>query len=242
MITLSTIQVSAPFEGYLLPVSGFPMLQTEVLPLLDFLRDLGRIANVGKSLEVFIQAAQLVPKEMGGTSAAILSQHGRDWIPKLGLGIWPDRPAPSLWTPKDFEDLAPGEKPRRLMYQVLRITKSIEARENARDTLLGLGTVLQIICSAPDAFLEKMRSTFLKSITEPSFSCFSFYVPLFEANTLSRASASDLESWMGGASVYVRESAEDKAILLLAAESLVPILRKLGAQFQAEPHPTWVIS
>lgn len=241
VVLLNTIALPPPWEGLLLPVSGFPVPESELLPAQWFFRRLTRVIRKEMALspEVFIQMAHLVYE--GGGSIRF-SDHGREWLPKLGLGVWPDRPPPTIWSKEDFRNLAPGEKPRTLMEQVFRITKSDEAKENAADTMLGLGTIVQILTrDSTEVFLRKAREVLLPPIKDPSYVCFPFYIPLLEQKSIAGATLEKLESWLSGASLYIRESVEDVGILIMSGETLVPFLKSLGGRLQQGDESVWQV-
>jgi hypothetical protein len=221
-------------DAFLLPVSGFPVPENELARLRIFLRKLSTaiLRTSGLTLDVFIQVARL---HIGDGSYRFAS-HGGEWMPEIGLGVWPDREPPRLWTTNDFMDLGPDERPKRLMYQVFRVSTSVESRENARDVMLGLGCVLQIL-TADDtpALLRKAKETLLPPIKDRSFRAFPYYVPLLDRNSfLAAKSSEDLERWLCGISVYIRESFEDNGLLILSREPLEPILEGLGGRFESE--------
>lgn len=172
-----------------------------------------------------------------------LSEHGREWLPALGLGVWPDREPPKFWTMDDFMNLAEGEKPRTLMYQVLRVTTSLERRDGARDIMLGLGTIVQILTrDSGEDFLKRATLNISAPIKDPSFTCFPFYVPLFEVKTITNASAASIDQWMCGASLYIRESKEDNGILFVSRGPVKELLRSLGATPIDNGESEWEVS
>ena len=226
---LKPLKVAPPWEACLLPLSGFPMPVEEVERVRGLLQGFSRAAAARWKLaaEVFI----LVPQLVNGDAGSRLSKHGREWIPALGLGVWPDRGPPTVWTKEDFENLGFGDMPRTLMYQVFRVTTGPEARENARNVMLGAGTVIQMMTSAgSEALLQAGREVLLPPIQDPAFTSFPFYMPLLEGKSFAGAKAEQLDRWLCGATVYVRESAEDQAILIASREPLRPVLESLGGR------------
>ncbi len=229
-----------PWEAYLLAVSDFPVPEEELDPVRRFLQRFSAAAQQRWKLvaEVGLQLVQLHLKD----GPARVAQHGREWIPAVGLGVWPDREPPRGWTDEDFNELGMGEKPRELMFQVLRVTTTPEARSQARDVMLGLGTLVQILIpDSLDAFFDRSARTLLAPIADPAYTCFPFFVPLLEGKALREATGPQLTAWLCGCSVYLRESAEDKGILILSREPLGPLLEDLGGRLQTAPEPVWVV-
>ncbi len=227
-IPIESVGAPAPWQALKIPVGAFPAHKRYLPPLRALLDQLtgALVEERGLSAEVFIQGNHLHRK--GG--AAVMAAHGAAWIPIQGLGVWPGREPPRLWTWKDFVFLLPGMSPGELMYNVFRITGPGDARYQARDLMLGRGTVLEILLEGDlDAWLEKTRAVLLPPIKEPTFRSFPYYIPLLEIETLRSARPEQLEEWLGGASAYIRESREDHALLLLSRQPLIPVLERLGA-------------
>ncbi|HEV2401147.1 MAG TPA: hypothetical protein VGS27_29710 [Candidatus Sulfotelmatobacter sp.] len=185
--------------------------------------------------DVFIHMAALQHKD---GSAIKFSSKGREWLPKLGLGVWPDRPAPAIWTRDDFEELGPGEKPRTLRNQVFQVN-SLKARDEARAAMLEWGGVIQVIAKDNASFLARTREVLLPSIKDPCFNCFPFYVPLMQAQSLTHEDGEKAREWLCGASIYIRESPEDSGLLVIGAEGLHSILKSLGASSEGEAAKFW---
>jgi hypothetical protein len=239
VLVLEQIAVAQPWEAFRLPVRAFPLADPERAAVQRFWESFASAAaqEWKLSAEVFLQFAQLHIGKIGRR----VSEHARDWRPQIGLGVWPDRPPPALWTGKKFLQLDPGDLPV-LVYQLLRITKAQPAREQARNAMLGFGTVMEILCPGDgEALLEAGKQLFLPAIAEPLFRAYPIYVPLFEAKTL-REAASDLEKWFCGAMVYLRESPEDQGVLIAGRRPLGPLLEKTGncriaGQYSHIKHP-----
>lgn len=240
LVSLKALLGEPPVEVYLLPVSGFPMPEQESRPLAGAIRRLTALVSKEWKLfpEVFIQFAQVHL----GDAKIRLASHGREWIPTLGLGVWPDRPAPTIWKREEFMNLGVGEKPPRLMHQVFRVSASPEARAGARESMFGLGTIVQIMtCDEQGSFLQKARETLLPPIVDPSFTSFPFYVPLLEGKSVTGCAPEQIITWLSGAQVYMRESPEDNAILLVSSRPLAPIFGELGGHLLDGPDPFWQI-
>jgi hypothetical protein len=232
--------IAPPWEAFLLPLSGFPLPDDEVIPLRTFLTNLTRevSARWHLSSEVCVQVEQSDETEY----RLLHAKHAREWIPEVGLGVWPDREPPAVWTKEEFMNIAPGEKLRPMMYQVLRITTSQAERQQARDLMLKYGPALEIMTSDDsDAFLRKATDLLLPPIKDLSYTCFPFYVPLLEIKSLAGASPEQLEACFCGASVYIRESFEDKGILLASKRPLTGVLQHLGGRYEKSPEPYWEI-
>lgn len=138
---------------------------------------------------------------------------------------------PASWTKEEFEEAAlENKRPRRLSYQVFHITGSHPAKRQAHDQMLRFGPLLEFLSreDAP-AIFPRGEATLLPAIRDPSYTCFPFYVPLIEVNALTKATPEKLSSWFGD-SIYIRESFEDRGILLVSSLPLSMILDELGGQ------------
>jgi hypothetical protein len=238
-IDVEAILLGEPWEVYLLPVSEFPSPQEELIRNRELLgRLMTALGDRQLSSEVFLDVAQ-VHLEDGSDR---LADHAREWKPKLCLGVWPDRPAPTRWTQEELEELAPGEAPRPMMYTVLYVSGSQEARAEAFRTMLGLGSVVRVLTQNEGTFLSLAKQTLQPAIQQRPFRSFPNFMPLFDCKSLTAATSDQLERWFCGAAVYIRESPEDNGIIVASNTPLAPIFQHLGGQFEHQPSPRWRIT
>jgi hypothetical protein len=214
-------------------VPAFPIPKQNLTVFTNFLGNLtAAAAEVWKlRSELFIQLEQLHE----AASRSLFSEHAREWIPEVGLGVWPDRDPPAGWTREEFMNAGPEERLRPLMYQVFRITTSLPTKDHARNLMLVFGPVLEILTSDSEAFLSKTKAVLVSPIKDPSYACYPFYVPLLEGKTLTAATGEQLEAWLSAATIYIRESFEDQGILIASREPLTRILKELGGEFEERP-------
>lgn len=199
-LRLERIEAPAPCEAYVARVSGFPLPAEEAAAAGELWRNL----TAGRASELFVQFA---PLALGDGAARVMANAAK-WRPEIGLGVWPDQPPPRGYTREDFENLGLDEQPRRLDYQVLRV-----AGPEARDTMLGSGALLEIVTPDGNQFLARARELLRTAIQDPTFASFPLYVPLLRAGPLQ-------PEWLCGASLYLRESVEDRAILVVTTTGL----------------------
>lgn len=159
--------------------------------------------------QVLLQFDRLRP----GEDVALLRQNVRQWLPDIGLGVWPHREPPRLWSREEFIE-TPMEELRPIMHRILRVDADPRATRSAWNTMLGLG-IIRIASHDLDAFYRQTMERCLPRIEEPSFQSFPFYLPLLDAQALAELSPADLLNWLGGADAYLRESSEDGGLLLL---------------------------
>jgi hypothetical protein len=238
-VEVEAILLGGRWEVYLLPVSEFPSPKEELLRNRQVLERLTTaLGDRQLSSEVFLDIAQ-VHLEDGSDR---LADHAREWKPKLCLGVWPDRPAPTRWTREELEELAPGDSPRPMMYTVLYLSGSQAAREEAFGTMLGLGAVVRVLTGREGTFLSIAKQTLQPTIQQRPFRSFPNFMPLFDRKSLTAATSDQLEKWFCGADLYIRESPEDKGIIVASNTPLAPIFQHLGGQFEHQPSPHWRIT
>lgn len=162
-----------------------------------------------------------------------LSENGRTWLPMTGLGVWPDREPPRLWSSKDFSDRDFGTPLPPLMHTVFHVSAGPEACDHARTTMFGSGAVLSLLLDEPaSSYHARMRRVLLPPIQEPALRGHPFYVPLLDANSLqSVREPQTLNRWMSATRLYLRESVEDEGMMVVtsipeALASLDAILHK----------------
>ena len=226
ILTLQSEPLADPWRLFTLELAGFPVPAKILKPLRTFLQLLSTalVEDWNLNQEVLVQFDRL---EVADASARF-AENGSAWIPETGLAVWPDRKPPAQWTMKEFLDFVPGRM-AVLMYQYFRITKSPEAKEHARDVMLGYGTVAQMFSPVDwNALKSKGDEVLLSTIEDPSFRAFPFYLPIFELKALRNATSEQLDKWSCGVTVYVRESSEDNALLIACRQPLEPLLAKLG--------------
>jgi hypothetical protein len=131
----------------------------------------------------------------------------------------------------ELQDLVPGEKLRPLMDIALRVT-GLDRGDNARDVMLGLGTMLQFFVPGDggEDFLGAAKRLLLPPIKDPSYTSFPFYVPLFQAKSITEAKETQLETWLCGARACIRESPEDQGILIFGKAPMHDVLSQAGVE------------
>jgi len=241
VVDLHVIPTSNPWQAMLLPVAAFPVPAEEREKVKSVIHRfaVAMKTQLGLSSEIFVQVEQSDDPE----ARALYNRHAPEWIPEIGLGVWPDREPPHPWSKEEFMNIVPGEKPRIPMHQVFRITESEHAKQAACGILLGFGPIVEIMTPFDgDGFLQMCTSVFLPPIEDPAFTCFPFYIPLLERKTLTSATSEQLDAWLCGAKAYIRESFEDKGILIASREPLGPILEQMGGRMKLDPEPHWEIA
>lgn len=224
-LTLKSIAAPPPWEALVLTVSSFPVPPEELASVRSFLRRLtGALLEDGElCVEIFLQFNHLHLAD----GAARIAENARAWRPEHGLGVWPDREPPVLWTRAEFES-PPTGPPRPIMHKVLRLSGSRRVKNDAVEMMLGRGAVIEVLTAEPgDRFLERARKLLLPPIQERALRSFPFYVPLLERKSIGGRQADQLQDWLCGVSVYIRESAEDSGILIASRDPLAPVLKRI---------------
>jgi hypothetical protein len=238
-LALRVLRSPAPWQAFVLPVSGFPIPEQECGPLAKFMERISTSAAKRWKLssEVFMELEQMKGLECRHAFA----DHGKEWLPEVGLGVWPDREPPRLWTRKEFENLQPGGKLREILCEVFRISTSPQHRAAARAAMLKFGPVTEILTpETTEGLLEKMKPVYLAFIKERSHRCFPYFIPLLEGKSIESMTPEQLQNWCPGISVYIRESFQDGGILLASTMPLVEVLEELGGVLDTrEAAPKW---
>jgi len=175
-----------------------------------------------------------------GNASRIFSDHFMAWAADNGLGYWPEREPPTLWTQEDFTNLDIGEAPRPLMHQLFGINKGLPAIEEAFCLLLGLGPMVFTL-SEDSVMKVKERATalFRPLIAEPALRMFTYYYPLFSPAAFSEQNAGRLDEWTCGIHLFLRESPEENGIFIASRRPLERVWQATGA-VESEPGAwTW---
>lgn len=171
---------------------------------------------------------------LGGASQ-IASTHFGAWAIDSGLGYWPEREPPRLWTREDFTDLDLGETPRPLMHQVFGINKGLPAIQEAFRLLLGLGPMVFTLSEdSVQKVKERATAMFKPLIQEPALRLFAYCFPLLCAATFSPENQEKLAAWACGIHFFLRESPEEKGIFIASRRPLDRVWQATGA-VQSQP-------
>ena len=226
------------FEIYLIPAAfgdpeggGFTASNT-------FLQRLIRhfTSQPGYVHEAFVQVMPL----QNGESAYLFSDHAKDWIPDMGLGIWPHRDPPRMWTKDDFDNGDPRAGLPTLMHPVFRITTKAEARLNCLSVMGGTGSSLHVISKMPGPeLLKHWTDLLLPTIKDRVFRSYTWYAPLLDVAGFSDPLAPLTAAALQNTSLYIRESLEDSGTLIASREALESVLTALGCSKPEKDKRVW---
>ena len=230
-LQLRALTCHPPFEAALIPVPAFPVPRARLGPIGTLLDAMAVVLTRKYRLqqEAFYQSWKLSP----ANGADLIRDHLSDWSPDLGLGVWPDREPPTGWTEERMVNAAAacfrGDEPDIPNREVLRNTAEADQIGKAAQAMRGFGVQIETYASSTFAEIQaNARRTLLPPIADRRFRSADFYLPLLDATSVERAFASNsLQTWMCGVDVYVRESAEDKGVLLISAIPLEQLLSEV---------------
>jgi hypothetical protein len=168
--------------------------------------------------EIFIQTTQL-PRPGG---AEILSKKASRWMPGLAMGVWPDREPPRSMVKQDFTHRLPGQKFPTLAHEARKIlAKDERILLEVEEQMAGSGALLEVL--APEGWAAKegkQVAGWLKDrIVDDAYRSYPAYVPLFDAESLTRLSYKDREACLAGIEVYLREDKANNSLLILSRTS-----------------------
>jgi hypothetical protein len=209
----------------LLPVTGFPEAPEGRARIGTLLRGLhALLAATDLHLHLYLQSWKL----MGNQGSRILDDHLSDWWPRVGCGIWPDREPPCAWNDARLSDASAaifrGEEVPLVSHKVLRLASEERLLPGIAETISGYGAVVEVYSPAGlEEWTRTARDFYLPTVTEKRFRRESFYAPLLDRASLAAAhTAAMLNDFLAGAQLYLRESAEDKGLLLLWRSDSLP--------------------
>jgi len=236
-IELEPIEVAVPWQAGLLRVHQFPLAGDEADTIRLLLRFLGEVAVEEYKLhhEILLQLWSLSPQ----TGGNVLNANVSEWSPKFGLGVWPNRKPPQAWTEEMLVDAAAavfrGQEPERPSNRLLRLTVAENRRLDAAAKMRGFGAQIELFSKDSIELIEdRGKDLFLPTIAESRFQNEPFYLPLLDGASLSSSSAAkQLEEWLCGIDLYIRESAEDRSILLISSLPLKTLLNRVQVRLDA---------
>ncbi len=237
-------QLAAPpaWSAWLLPTGGFPDLTEDRVRRSQLLHSLASLVCARAHLkpEVVLQLWKLA----GSPAEQPLNDNVHAWWPTLGLGIWPDREPPRGWNQELLSDAAAAlfrqDEIALPSHKLLRIGADEPARINIARQLRGSGTVVETFCADSfDNLARRVREQFLPTITEKRFRRARFYLPVLDRTSLAAAhNAEQFGDWLCGIELYIRESAEDKGVLIVARQELTVLLEEALRNAEAAPAAT----
>jgi hypothetical protein len=213
------LSLPAGWHGAILPVSEFPLPERkreEYRSACDLLTERLREDFPEAERQVYLQFHRLLP----GEDVERLQENARLWMPEVGLGVWPDREPPRLWTKEDLEEAEEPAKIRPLMFKVLKVQEDPRAGTHAWEAMAGRGCRMLIGCTEPEQFLKHTAELFVPRMQQSVFRSFPFYVPLLESASCAGAGEAEMATWLRFCSYYVRESVEDEGLLAISAKPL----------------------
>lgn len=227
------IDVPLPWHAVLIPLPAVP-LKAELRPELH--ERLTRLMTILRGAENLQASTWLLMDTLHHDGASQkIAANGRRWLPDIGLGVWPDREPPRLWTDEDFLERDFETPLRPLMHTVIYISAGEAGAMHAWETMLGTGGVIQLLLpKSPEEFHAETKETLLPTIEDETFRGFSFYFPLLDVRSITGRRNDDLDRWLGSAVVYLRESAEDSGVLLVSRIDPAAALSQAGISL-AEP-------
>ncbi len=234
-------QLAAPpaWGAWLLPTGGFPDLTVDRERRSRLLHSLASLVCARARLkpQVVLQLWKLA----GSPAEQPLNDNVHAWWPTLGLGIWPDREPPRGWNQELLSDAAAAlfrqDEIALPSHKLLRLGADEHAQIDIARQLRGSGTVLETFCADSfDDLAHRARERFLPTITEKRFRRARFYLPVLDRATIAAAHhAEQLDDWLCGIEMYIRESAEDKGVLIVARQDLTVLLEEALRKAELAP-------
>lgn len=164
--------------------------------------------------EVILQFDRLSPER----DVPIFQQNARQWFSKIGMGVWPHREPPTLWSREEFIDAEPGTL-RPMMYKLFHLEQDPVISRSAWNTMLGSGTLMRLAISSLATFRQRSYGFHHPRIQERSLQSYSIYTSLLEGAAIQNVTVEQLDLWLPAVDGYLRESSEDGGLFLLARQS-----------------------
>ncbi len=175
-------------------------------------------------IEVFFQMTTL---HIGGN--VLVSANAKEWWPEYMMGVRPGNP-PRMLRHEEVAEIDPTGPFPYTFHPVFHVTRA-EGRTHCVGVLSGFATLVTLVTHTKfDDFIEEMEKQFLDKIEEPLFRSVPKYLPLIDAPSAIAAGPALVEQWLAGAHLYIRESFDEKGIVIISREPLQPILDELQAR------------
>jgi len=215
--------LSAPpgWSAGLIPTGSFPLKRPNAKALAAVWSDLLEgLTSKGLTAEVILETRGLSQ----GDHSKRLSDHATEWIPEQGLCVEPQKGPPSLWNWTDFLFRHRSEPHVGQPPFAMHLTGEADARLQSVSVMAGTGALQVIFLSGKwEEFTGRTAETLGQGIKEPAFQAMPWQVPALTKKSVEAADADTLEDWTGGAAALVRESREDRGVLVVVRESAATI-------------------
>ncbi|MCX7603575.1 MAG: hypothetical protein N2036_05815 [Bryobacteraceae bacterium] len=150
-------------------------------------------------------------------------------MPEFGAGVWLDEPPPSLWKEEEFLRHAPGAPMRPPIYQFIRLRNVAENFPGVWREIGGSGCWLAFAVNCdPEGFLETEAPIYRSWIADPTIQASDFFVPLLKLNTAESSLFSSRIRHLAAVSCYVRESEEDRGLVIYCESPIEPFFDGLA--------------
>ena len=231
---LRVVRLSSPAEwhAYLIPLGELP-LKKEMRPLLrNAMQNLMKsLMRDGEQRSVWLLLDELHREE----NIRLISEHAARWRPDMGLGLQPEAGPPRYWSESDLMDRDYGSPVPALMHSVMLLDTDEAGQRHACDMLAGMAALVQVVHNEPTLDMAaEWYDIFQPTILERGLAAYPLYLPLLGTSSIQSDNGAELARWMGRASVYVRESFEDKGIFILSRFRLPAALDQSGFLLERE--------
>ena len=215
---LRPLQRQDAIQGFVL-TQKLPLAEpTDYVTAIDLL-----LTFFDPELETLSRQACVQIGNIGRGGSALIRQLG-SMLGDYGLGIRPEDEPPRTWVRNDFEKLSLSDTLTPLFFNIMRATARPEALPAVRSAFLGSGAYLETFSPSGQDLFESATNLFKPRITNKSARMFPYHAPILRRSAIEKADLAELESWMCGAVLYVREAVEDDGVLFLYQGQIEPIL------------------
>lgn len=216
-VELEALNAPTGWSAHRIVTGSFPLKQPRADALREVWTDVvGELAGAGLTTEVLLETRGLSQDD----HSARLSRHAAEWLPDQGLCVQPQKGPPSLWNWTDFLFRHRSEPHVGQPPFAMRLAGDAEARREAISVMTGTGALQAIFLKTDwEAFAAKTAETIGAGITEPAFQAMPWQAPALTASAVEGATTAELEAWSGGAAAFVRESREDRGLLIVLRDS-----------------------
>lgn len=227
------VEDTAPWFIYRVPILKFPLEPAKRLQLLTAMRSFVDAIRRAKSWQ---RSVWLLLDELQHEDAVTeISRNAAVWQPEMGIGLRPEEPSPHYWTSKDLLDREYSATMPTLKHTVVHLETDEAGAELACQSMTGRGSLIQALHSVPAAtLLSDWHKVLQPTVEEEGLAAYPLYVPLLGLASV-RSQRGRLEAWMGHADVYLRESAEDSAVVIVSRVPLESFVKASEYLWMRDP-------
>jgi hypothetical protein len=208
------VRVAEKGNVYFIPVSRFPIPDTERKLIKSFLNELQKRYSMMAGVEMH-GCLGVISKVLEFEVLEKIGENVFDWRPQLAMAILPDQPPPHVPSREEALSWKEGFPVHEVMPMISYITKK-NAIGEAYQELFGCGGTIFISTVLEERrMFAKTKDVFGYRITDKSFQLMEC-LPVLGIDALLKATSNQFRALYSVAGLYIGESMRDEGVIIVS--------------------------